>query len=278
MFSSKEVSRNFWPVDPESPVMKRPGAFMLSLMLLRAVALFALPDASLAFGGEGRVLMAIVVDDLGYSIELAEQFAKMPMPLTWAIIPYQLHSRDTAEMARNRGIPFILHLPMEAKDKDKRGSLVRVGMDEEAIRLVVRNALWSLPGVEGLNNHMGSRATANRSVMEAVLKEVKAEGIFFIDSRTSADSVAYPVAVEMGIPATLNRSFLDHVDEESFMWSQFEKAAGVALKRGGAVVICHARPGTVKFLPGLYEKASGSVQFVTVPEYLEQKRIGGWEE
>jgi len=247
-------------------------------MFLLAVVLVVSLNISSAFGGEGRALIALVVDDLGYSVEAAGQFARMPMPLTWAIIPYQRHSGDTAEMALSKGIPFILHLPMEAYDKDKRNSLVRVGMDEDAIRLVVRNALWSMPGVEGLNNHMGSRATANRAVMEAVLKEVSSEGLFFIDSRTSADSVAYPVAVEMGVPATLNRSFLDHEDKESFMWNQFEKALAVAIERGGAVVICHARAGTIRFLPRLYERASKDVQFVTVPEYLEQKRIGGWEE
>ena len=258
--------------------MTRTGYLTRRIMLLFAILSVFLFPLSPASGAEERALIAIVVDDLGYSVEDAEQFARMSMPLTWAIIPYQVHSGDTAEIARSKGIPFILHLPMEAYDMDKRKALVRVGMDEDAIRLVVRNALWSLPGVEGLNNHMGSRATSDRAVMEAVLMEVSLEGLFFIDSRTSAKSVAYPVAVEMGVPATFNRSFLDHEDKESFMWGQFEKALAIAAKRGGAVVICHARPGTIRFLPRLYERASEDVQFVTVPEYLEQKRIGGWEE
>ncbi len=258
--------------------MLRRGAPTLGQKLLLAVIFPVLFNVLLAAGVEGRPLIAVVVDDLGYSVEMAEQFSGMPMFLTWAIIPYQKHSRDTAEMALSKGIPFMLHLPMEAHEKDGNRSLVRVGMNEEAIRLAVRNALWSMPGVEGVNNHRGSRATENRSVMEAALKEVAAEGLFFIDSRTSADSVAYPTAVEMGVPATLNRSFLDNVDTEDFMWSQFEKALAIAAKRGGAVVICHGRPGTLRFLSRLYEKVSGDVQFVTVPEYLEQKRIGGWEE
>lgn len=258
--------------------MRTGGAPTRSLTFLLAAILVTLLNGSLAFGGGRRPLIAVVVDDLGYSVETAGQLVRMPMPLTWAIIPYQKHSRDTAEMARREGIPFMLHLPMEAHGKDERQSLVRVGMDEEAIRLAVRNALWSLPGVAGLNNHRGSRATESRFVMESVLKEVASEGLFFVDSRTSANSVAYPIAVEMGIPATLNRSFLDNEDKEDFMWSQFEKATAIAVKRGGAVVICHARPGTLGFLPRLYERASGDVQFVTVPEYLEQKRIGGWEE
>ncbi|MDO9509165.1 MAG: divergent polysaccharide deacetylase family protein [Thermovirgaceae bacterium] len=259
--------------------MARMGARLCKLTLLCVLVMVILRMAACACGEERRPLIAVVVDDLGYSVEMAGQFAKLPIPLTWSIIPYQKHSLDTAEIARSRGIPFMLHLPMEAKGAGAdRQSLVRMGMSDEAIRLTVRNALWSLPGVAGLNNHRGSRATESRSVMEPLLREVAAEGLFFIDSRTSGSSVAYPVAMEMGVPATLNRSFLDHVDRDDFMWSQFEKARAIAVKHGGAVVICHARYGMLRFLPKLYEKASGDVEFVTVPEYLEQKRIGGWEE
>jgi len=257
----------------------RMGAPLRKIMLLFVLVAFVLPMASSAWGDERRPLIAVVVDDFGYSIEEAEKISKLSIPLTWAIIPYQKHSRDTAEMCRKKGVPFILHLPMEAiVEGNSRQSLVRVGMSDESIRLAVRNALWSLPGVAGLNNHRGSRATGNRSVMESVLREVAAEGLFFVDSRTSGGSVAYLMAVEMGVPATMNRIFLDHEAREDFMWSQFEKARAIALKRGGAVVICHVRAETIRFLSGLYEKASGDVEFVTVPEYLEQKSIGGWEE
>lgn len=258
--------------------MSRKEAPSRSLKFLLMVILAALFNVSSVSDGEGLPIIAVVVDDLGYSVEMAEQFSGMPVPLTWAIIPYQKHSRDTAEIALSKGIPFMLHLPMEAHEKDGSQPLVRMGMNEEAIRLVVRNALWSMPGVVGVNNHRGSKTTENRSVMDSILKEVAAEGLFFIDSRTSADSVAYPAAVEMGVPATLNRSFLDNVDTEDFMWIQFKKALAIAEERGGAVVICHARSGTLRLLSRLYEKVSGDVLFVTVPEYLEQKRISGWEE
>lgn len=261
-------------------MMLRKGAPGWSLTFLLVIILAVLPGGSLAFGGEvcPLPLIAVIVDDLGYSAEVADQLAGMPMHMTWAIIPYQRHSVYTAAIARSRGIPFILHLPMEAHVDDGSRPLVRMGMKEEIIRLVVRNALWSMPGVEGLNNHRGSRATESRFIMESILKEVAAEGLFFVDSRTSADSVAYRTAVEMGVSATRNRRFLDNVDAEDHMWIQFEKALEIASKRGGTVVICHARPGTLRFLPKLYEKAFGDVKFVTVPEYLEQKRISGWEE
>jgi hypothetical protein len=249
------------------------------LLLIAVVGAVALMPLSNGWCDVPRPLVAVIVDDLGYSVEMARDLARLPMPQTWAIIPYLGESKGTSRIALDKGIPFMLHLPMEAiGDGGKRHSLVWVGMPEESIRQAVRNALWSLPGVSGLNNHRGSRASEDREVMKAVLLEIAAEGLFFVDSRTSGDSVGYSVAVESGVPATLNRSFIDHEDSESFMWSQFHKAVGIARKTGGAVVICHARPGTLKFLPRLYEKASEDVQFVTVPEYLEQKRTGGWEE
>lgn len=215
--------------------MSRVGAPKLNITFLLVLVLHMLLAVSSACGSGVPPLIAVVVDDMGYSLEVAGQLSRMQIPLTWSIIPYQKSSLETAEMARSRGIPFMLHLPMEAKGKGKgdRQSIIRIGMTEEAVRQAVRNALWSLPGVAGLNNHTGSRATESRTLMESVMKEAAAEGVFFIDSRTTPDSVAYKTALSMGIPASLNRSFLDHVDSEDFMWSQFEKALSIAARRGG---------------------------------------------
>jgi hypothetical protein len=223
--------------------------------------------------------VAIVVDDLGFSLDAAKRLASIPIPVTWAIIPYQRFSQATAGIAKDHGIPFIVHLPMEAKgDPGNPKALVRAGMDPDVVRLSVRNALWSLPGAIGLNNHQGSRATEDPTAMEGVMLELKAEGLFFVDSRTSGGSVAYPVAVEKGLPATLNRFFLDHYDKEEFFRDQFRKAFALARKNGGAVAICHARPGTLNFLPKLREMTPEDVEFVTVPDYLARKSMGGWEE
>ncbi len=203
----------------------------------------------------------------------------MQMSLTWAIIPFQRFSADTANLARAKGVPFILHIPMEAKRYvGDRNALVRVGMPPDLIRKSVRNAFWSLPGAIGVNNHQGSHATEDSIAMGAVMQELADEGVFFLDSRTSGGSVAYSVAVEKGIPAARNQVFLDHYDEEGFIWSQFEKAFAIARRDGGVVAICHARPGTLDFLPRLYEMAPEDIKFVTVPEYLEYKRIGSREE
>ena len=251
-----------------------------SRFLFVALCALVFPGADRCYGGFVQSpAVAVIVDDLGFSLDAAKRLASIPIPVTWAIIPYQRFSQATARMAGDLGIPFLVHMPMEAKGSPgDRKALVRAGMDPEAVRVAVRNALWSLPGAAGLNNHQGSRATEDPRAMGGVMLELKAEGLFFVDSRTSGGSVAYHVAVETGLPATSNRFFLDHYDEESFLREQFRKTFARARKNGGAVAICHARPGTLDFLPKLRKMTPEDVEFVTVPEYLARKSMGGWEE
>jgi hypothetical protein len=223
--------------------------------------------------------VAIVVDDFGYSLLQARRIANIDLPLTWAIIPYKTHSAAIADMARKRGIPFIVHLPMQAySDSDNGPFLVGVNMPYTRIRQVVRNAIWSLPGSWGLNNHRGSRATSDRRVMTAVIDEVKAEGLLFLDSRTSSKSVAFDVAKSAGVPSARNRVFIDGDPDMDVMQERFAQLKSIAIKRGGAIGICHVRENTIEFLETIYKSAHSDVEFVTVPEYLENYPLGIEEE
>jgi polysaccharide deacetylase 2 family uncharacterized protein YibQ len=232
-----------------------------------------------AFAESEKIPIAILIDDFGYSREIANTLSELPMPVTWAIIPYKAYSLWTADLARRKGIPFLTHLPMQAEIDPPNGPfLVGVGMQRERIRQIVRNALWSLPGTSGLNNHRGSKATSDSAVMNAVVDEIEAEGLLLVDSRTSPKSVAYSVARERGLPAGRNRIFLDHEANAEYMWSRFYELREMARKHGGAIGICHARPETVPFLFSLYESAPPDVQFVTVPEYISRISQGNEEE
>ncbi|MFP4481815.1 MAG: divergent polysaccharide deacetylase family protein [Thermovirgaceae bacterium] len=258
--------------------------YLLQLLRVFLVICIILPAFSLrvdsAAGVEsGGIPIAILIDDLGYSREAAKALSRLPMPVTWAIIPYKSHSLWTADLAREKGIPFLTHLPMQAEIDPQNGPyLVGVGMQQERIRQIVRNALWSLPGTSGLNNHRGSKATSDPVVMDAVVDEIKVEGLLLVDSRTSSKSVAYSVAKTRGIPAGQNRIFLDHEANAEYMWSRFYELRNIARKNGGAIGICHARPETIPFLFALYESAPPDVQFVTVPEYLSRISHGNEEE
>jgi polysaccharide deacetylase 2 family uncharacterized protein YibQ len=218
-----------------------------------------------------RVRVALIIDDLGFSLSSARELAEVKVPLTWSIIPYQSHSLSSLKIARERGIPAMLHLPMEA-EVDRAGLKYQVNleMDSETIRGFVRRAAKSLPGVIGVNNHRGSRATSTPKVMEAVLTEVKEQGLIFVDSRTSGKSVAFRMAVEMGLPALKNEVFLDHEANAGAMRKELERAFSLARKNGSVVIIGHARPETLRFLKTLSESRPDDVKWVTVPEIIRQ--------
>ncbi|MDI3281579.1 MAG: divergent polysaccharide deacetylase family protein, partial [Bacillota bacterium] len=119
--------------------------------------------------------VALVIDDWGLPGRGAERLLALPIPLTMAVIPYQPASRAQAEAGAARGWEVLLHLPMEPKNSAWRLSreTIRVGMSEEEIRRLVRLGLLAVPQADGINNHMGSRATASPEVMRAVLEEVR---------------------------------------------------------------------------------------------------------
>lgn len=218
-----------------------------------------------------RVRVALIIDDVGFSLSSARELAEVKVPLTWSIIPYQSHSLSSLKLARERGIPAMLHLPMEAEvDRPGLKYQVNLEMDPDTIRGFVRRAAKSLPGVIGVNNHRGSRATSTPKVMGAVLSEVREQGLIFVDSRTSGKSVAYKMAVEMGLPALKNEVFLDHEANDWAMRKALERAFSIARKNGSVVVIGHARPETLRFLKTLSESRPDDVKWVTVPEIIRQ--------
>lgn len=217
-------------------------------------------------------LLAVIIDDGGNNMELAGRAAALDIPLTWAIMPYQRHSGETAAAARSGNIPFLVHLPMQAiVDKTDSEYLIGDGMSGEQIKKICADALDSLNGAVGINNHRGSKATSNKEIMEYVVGAVRDRGLAFIDSRTSSSSVAYNTALEMGVPALKNNGFLDNTPDKNAIAAQFKKAEKTAERRGAAVVICHFRPATMAFLEDLSKnKGSLRVKLVTIPQMLAE--------
>ena len=111
-------------------------------LLLIALFILVFPGASRCCAGFVEPpAVAVIVDDLGFSLEAAKRLASIPIPVTWAIIPYQRFSQATARIAGDHGIPFLVHMPMEAKGyPGDPKALVRAGMDPGAVRAAVRNA------------------------------------------------------------------------------------------------------------------------------------------
>ena len=213
--------------------------------------------------------LALIIDDLGYmQPELVTRLCSLPVAFSVAVLPYQEYTRESAEIAYRLGKEVMLHLPMEpigypGPGRDPGPNAILYNLPEAEIRQRVRRALEEIPHRVGVNNHMGSRLTPDRARMGWVLQELKARKLFFVDSRTEKDSVAYDVAVELGIPSAQRKVFLD--DDKAFpeMEKQWERAMKLAEKDGSVLIIGHIYPETVEALEKLVPRAKGRVRFLT---------------
>lgn len=196
----------------------------------------------------GRV--AIVFDDAGGSLEDLEQFIAVGRPVTVAVLPGLRYSAAVAERAKSAGLDVILHLPLEADDvtKDVGAAGITISMSDAEIEERVKVALISVPGAIGVNNHMGSKGTADERVMRAILRVVKEQNLFFVDSVTSTRTVAGRLAQEMGIRTASRQVFLDNVDEADAIRAQLGRAISLARRKGDAVAIGHAHRLTAQVL------------------------------
>ncbi|HWR45552.1 divergent polysaccharide deacetylase family protein [Sporomusa sp.] len=191
--------------------------------------------------------MAIVIDDFGYTREPIAGFADMGRPITFSVLPYRQYSNEAAARALSAGHLVMLHLPLEplSTAEEVEPTVIRVEMSDEDIRQTVDKAIASIPGLKGVNNHQGSKATADRRVMKTVLSVIKAHNLFFIDSRTNGKTVAAEVSRQLGLRTGENELFLDNSSDVELIKKQLRKAVDMAHKNGNVTVIGHARPNTV---------------------------------
>lgn len=193
--------------------------------------------------------LAVIVDDCGYDMSSVRILLNTGLPLNFAVLPYKPYSSDVLEMIKSDGRVAMLHLPMEPMDRSamsEGSSTICTDMSKDKILELTRKAINSLPGVSGVNNHQGSKATADSATMTTVLQELRNQDLFFVDSRTSSKSVARDKAVAMGVPTARNDIFLDNSSDVQAIRKQIYKAMDIAEKNGSAIAICHARPNTAK--------------------------------
>lgn len=193
--------------------------------------------------------LAVIVDDCGYDMSSVRTLLNTGLPLNFAVLPYKPYSSDVLEMIKSNGRVAMLHLPMEPMDRSamsEGSSTICTDMSKDKILELTRKAINSLPGVSGVNNHQGSKATADSATMTTVLQELRNQDLFFVDSRTSSKSVARDKAVAMGVPTARNDIFLDNSSDVQAIRKQIYKAMDIAEKNGSAIAICHARPNTAK--------------------------------
>jgi len=213
-------------------------------------------------------VVAVVVDDVGYDERALETLARWDAALAVAVIPSAPFASRAVSLAREKGWDLLVHLPMEPESGPSEAEAIGVRDDDEAIRGRVLAALAKTPGAIGINNHQGSKATADARVVRAVLGVVKEKGLFFLDSRTTNASVAGTEARAIGVPFLARDVFLDDVAAETSakggapeaLEAAWVRALLLAAKKGQAIVIGHPRKETLAFLSeklGLLGKKDG---------------------
>ena len=215
----------------------------------RAAAAKAKPSPRAPGPDAGRI--AIVIDDLGNDRAALERIARWPWPVAGAVLPGLPGSTDAARELARSGKEVLLHLPMEPDGypavQPGPGVILRSDSDEEIASTVAADLEW-VPGAVGVNNHMGSAATADSRVMRAVVRVLSQRGLFLLDSRTTEASVARRVAEEGSVPAVSRRVFLDSVVSESAVARSFQQLLRTARTEGPAIAIGHPHRATMDVL------------------------------
>jgi polysaccharide deacetylase 2 family uncharacterized protein YibQ len=201
---------------------------------------------------------AIIIDDLGQNLDTARQLLALPYPLTFSVLPHLRDSVQTATEARRAGHEVMLHLPMEpeagSRAAPEKGE-IRVGMTSFEVEHILQSDLASVPHALGVNNHMGSRATADPRLMAAVMRSLASRHLYFVDSRTTAASVALEAARQQGLPAFYRSVFLDNTESVPYTLGQLRQFRRVLEEQGTALAIGHPYPTTIaalaEFLPEL---------------------------
>ncbi|MDP2003220.1 MAG: divergent polysaccharide deacetylase family protein [Desulfurivibrionaceae bacterium] len=198
----------------------------------------------------GKPLVAIVIDDMGDRQNTGRTLIALDLPLSFAFLPFTPFSEELQKEARAKGRDILLHLPLEPVDSKAnpgRGALT-TAMDPETMQSRFREALQTIPTAVGISNHMGSRFTADPKAMRTLLPLVRARDLFFLDSVTGANSVAYDLAREMGVKTVRRTVFLDNDQNPDKIQAQLELLLRLAGEHGQAVGIGHPYPATLEAL------------------------------
>ena len=209
--------------------------------------------------------LALIIDDCGQWIATERAFVALPVPLTLSVLPDVHYTTSIAQEAQAAGKGVMLHLPMETlSGMDPGPGKVTTTMTDAQITAQVESDLAQVPLAKGVNNHEGSKASADPRVMRDVLDVIAKHGdLFFIDSRTNSKSVGESVASSTGVPTAGRDVFLDNKADVAYSEMQLREAAAIAKRNGSAIAIGHPRPTTLAAVRALIpELQAQGIEFV----------------
>jgi len=198
----------------------------------------------------GTARLAILLDDLGSDRSPADAIFALQVPITLSVLPYHAHSQEIAQEARKHGCEVMLHLPMQSvANETPEQQELRPGLKREEVEAMVNSMLESLPEADGVNNHQGSQATSNSALMDELMPVLRDAGVFYVDSRTTAETVAYDTAKRDGVKTAFrNVPFLDDVQNKAAVKRQLQIAIRGAKEKGEAIAIGHPHAVTLEAL------------------------------
>ncbi|WP_240002269.1 divergent polysaccharide deacetylase family protein [Oleisolibacter albus] len=220
---------------------------------------------------DGRPRIVIVIDDMGVDRKRSDRAVALTGPLTLSWLPYAHDLKAQATAARQRGHELIVHVPMEPAGKADPGpDAMLTRLPAEALRARLAKNLSAFDGFVGINNHMGSRFTADRAGMAIVLSELAGRGLLFLDSRTTADTRGPELAAHYRVPLAQRDVFLDHDMSPAAVQAALAKVESIARHKGLAIAIGHPHDATLAALSAwLPELAAKGFQLVPLSAVVQ---------
>ncbi|HJX02141.1 MAG TPA: divergent polysaccharide deacetylase family protein [Candidatus Humimicrobiaceae bacterium] len=223
--------------------------------------------------------VAIIIDDIGYDLEPVKELLKIDADITFSVLPFLTHSREAAEMLHQAKHDILLHLPMEPvsypREKPGAGALFTDMNNNELLDQLEKN-IDAVPYISGVNNHMGSRFMENREKLTVIFDQLKKRNLFFIDSRTSANSAAFAAAQKVGLQVAERKIFIDNIRNYNEIYNNL---IGVINHNGDAsplIVIGHPYPETINALRDAVKVLRGKgILIVPVSRIIKAKALPG---
>lgn len=221
-----------------------------------------------------RGKLAIVIDDIGYRPHEDSAIYALPKEVSVAVIPVAPHATERAKAAFAQKRDVLIHLPMQPQNKNQpiEVGAIMVGMSAEKVAQIVQLAKTQVPYAIGMNNHMGSAATADKNTMTHLMSVLAKEQLFFLDSRTGP-SVAGKVAKDFGVKLLERNVFLDDSDALADVQHQFQVALDYVRKHGTAILIGHPRKNSVAVLQQGIKNLPQDIQLVGMGSLWRNERV-----
>ncbi len=224
---------------------------------------------------QSNPVVSIIIDDMGQDLVAAQQIAELPGPIVSAILPNTIHAERVALISHHYGKEVMLHQPMQSIAGQRLGDgAIVLDMTRQQLRNTVESNLQKIPFVVGINHHMGSLISQHPGHMQWIMEYLQERGdLFYVDSRTTKDTVAQQLASEFGVSNTRRNVFLDHdVSEEAIIY-QLQRLIRLAKRDGSAVAIGHPFPETIKVLQQEIPKfADYGVELVPISYVIDLRR------